>query len=229
MIVVHYIANYFLVYKEFNSVCADNLSELRTYVASYCKHQLLDTPNSHALDPSLVGLYLLRQKQAEILATLFLKDFNQELSDYTDLLVKLLSVDIYEVRLSVIEIIKKLLDGSVNKRYVKMWPESLSYCRIANLSVLLHRVDRNGLRRKLSSMIYEEESHLDCFRNAVLLLTQIDSTNPYLDDGSLPFTITDLWFRLVHQMDSSKNQSTQEAILPLMGALLAQVCYSISC
>jgi hypothetical protein len=73
-------------------------------------------------------------------------------------------------------------------------------------------------------MIYEEESHLECFRNAVLLLTKINSKDPYLDDGTMSFGIAEFWTRLVKQMQSSKNQSSQEAILPLMGALLAQVC-----
>jgi hypothetical protein len=127
---IHYLR--YLVYKEFNSVCAENLSELRTFMASYCKHQLLDTPKNHVLDPCLIGQYLLRQKQAEILATMFLKGFNQELCEYTDLLVQLLSIDIYEVRLSVIEIIKNLLDGSVNERYV----DRREACFISTLTLI---------------------------------------------------------------------------------------------
>jgi len=163
----------------------------------------------------------LRQKQAEILATMFLKNLNQELSQYADLLVQLLSVDIYEVRLSTIEIISKLLKNPCQDRYVKRMKHSFSVWW-SHLT-FSYSIDRDGLRRKLLRMIYEEETHLDCLKNAVLLLTQLNSTNPYLDDGSMAFSITDFWGRLVHQMQCSKNQSTQEAILPLMGAQLAQV------
>lgn len=76
-------------------------------------------------------------------------------------------------------------------------------------------------------MIYEEESHLECFRDAVLLLTHINPSEPYLDDGTMEFSIDKFWTRVVEQMQSSRNQSSQEAILPLMGSLLAQVCNSI--
>ncbi|GAB5587982.1 hypothetical protein Unana1_02882 [Umbelopsis nana] len=189
--------------KDFDAACAEDLLQLRSCVAIYCKHYLLDATDSHVLDASLVGLYLLRQKQAEILTTLFLKNLIEDLAQQPGLLVQLLSIDIYEVRLNAIEIIRKLLKDSKQKN-----------------------IDRDGLRRKLSEMIYEQETHLDCFRNAVLLLTEIDSTRPYLDNGSMPFSITDFWFRLVHQMQCSKNQSTQEAILPLIGALLTQILHT---
>lgn len=101
---------------DFDAACAEDLLQLRSCVAIYCKHYLLDATDSHVLDASLVGLYLLRQKQAEILTTLFLKNLIEDLAQQPDLLVQLLSIDIYEVRLSAIEIIRKLLKDSKQKR-----------------------------------------------------------------------------------------------------------------
>lgn len=86
-----------------------------------------------------------------------------------------------------------------------------SFCRVKQLqSILVQRT-------------FAGEDSLNCYVLTAKLLISLSSKNPYPTDINLPFTLEQYWDALVVQFKEKRALSVTESVLPLLGALLAQV------
>lgn len=144
-----------------------------------------------------IGTYLVRENMANIIV---MGTLNKSNVDISSLLFLLLDHD-YEVRLLVLQ---KLLNYfSANRQTTIAGVEELQ-------SILVQRT-------------YAGEDSLNCFVLTAKLLMTLYSENPYPTDARTPFTLEEYWNRLVVQFAEKRALSVTESVLPLLGALLAQV------
>jgi hypothetical protein len=69
------------------------------------------------------------------------------------------------------------------------------------------------------------EDSLNCYVLTAKLLMSLNSKEPYPSNTELPFTLEEYWNQLVVQFSEKRALSVTESVLPLLGALLAQVIY----
>lgn len=84
------------------------------------------------------------------------------------------------------------------------------------------------LRQRLLQKTYEGEQNLNCFVLAAKLLLSLQSNDLSEILRSVPFTLQEYWNRLVGYFDVKCSQSVIESVLPLLGALTAQVRHDTS-
>jgi hypothetical protein len=84
-------------------------------------------------------------------------------------------------------------------------------------------VGTDELQSLLVQRTFSGEDSLNCFVLTAKLLMTLYSNNPYPTNAKMPFTLEQYWDRLVVQFAEKRALSVTESVLPLLGALLAQV------
>lgn len=88
----------------------------------------------------------------------------------------------------------------------------------------------NQLQSILVQRTFAGEDSLNCYVLTAKLLMSLNSKEPYPSDTKLPFTLEEYWNQLVVQFSEKRALSVTESVLPLLGALLAQVnLYKMFC
>jgi hypothetical protein len=86
----------------------------------------------------------------------------------------------------------------------------------------------NQLQCILVQRTYAGEDSLNCYVLTAKLLMTLSSKNPYPTNSKMLFTLEQYWDRLVVQFAEKRALSVTESVLPLLGALLAQILRSNS-
>lgn len=111
----------------------------------------------------------------------------------------------YEVRLLVLQ---KLLNHFTDSKHI-----TDSACIPGNTRLQCILVQRT----------FSGEDSLNCYVLTAKLLMALSSSNPYPTDSDMPFTLEQYWDKLVVQFAEKRALSVTESVLPLLGALLAQI------
>jgi hypothetical protein len=88
-------------------------------------------------------------------------------------------------------------------------------------NLFLYRIKQ--LQSTLVQRTFAGEDSLNCYVLTAKLLMSLNSKNPYPTDIKMPFTMEQYWDALVVQFTEKRALSLTESVLPLLGALLAQV------
>ncbi|CAO3622452.1 unnamed protein product [Mucor fragilis] len=174
----------------------EHFAGLRSHAKEYC----ICTINSDVV--SGIGAYLMRESMATIIVHGTL-DNNKSNAKVEDLLFLLEDHD-YEVRLLTLQ---KLLN------YYSVCPAEDGQSGIRQLqSILVQRT-------------FAGEDSLNCYVLTAKLLMALNSKEPYPSSSSsqLPFTLEAYWNQLVVHFSEKRALSVTESVLPLLGALLAQI------
>ncbi|CEP08348.1 hypothetical protein [Parasitella parasitica] len=147
-----------------------------------------------------IASYLVREKMANNIVNTTLKKPNANVEQ----LLFLLRDRDYEVRLLVLE---KLLEYYNEKNNTQ---QSLE--KISGQAILVQRT-------------FAGEDNLNCYVATAKLLMSLNSQEPYPSSTSttMPFTLQEYWNQLVVQFSEKRALSVTESVLPLLGALLAQI------
>ncbi|OAD04769.1 hypothetical protein MUCCIDRAFT_79865 [Mucor lusitanicus CBS 277.49] len=182
--------------KELMELADEYFAGLRSHAKDYC----VSTINSDEI--SGIGAYLMREGMATIIVNSTL-DGNTSNVKVDDLLFLLQDHD-YEVRLLVLQ-------------------KLLNYYSV-------HTVDKNqsGISQLQSILVqrtFAGEDSLNCYVLTAKLLMALNSKEPYPTSSSskLPFTLEAYWNQLVVHFSEKRALSVTESVLPLLGALLAQI------
>lgn len=150
-----------------------------------------------------IGSYLLREGMANIAVMGTLNKVNAKVDD----ILFLLEDHDYEVRLLVLQ---KLLNYFTSNTTVT------NECITGNTQLQSILVQRT----------FSGEDSLNCYVLTAKLLMALGSSNPYPSNSQMPFTLEQYWDRLVIQFAEKRALSVTESVLPLLGALLAQILRS---
>lgn len=154
-----------------------------------------------------IGSYLLRENMASIAVMGTLNKPNAKVDD----ILFLLEDRDYEVRLLVLQ-------------------KLLTYFTTPNSFVLDECISGNlRLQCILVTRTFSGEDSLNCYVLTAKLLMALGSSNPYPEKSDMPFTLEQYWDRLVVQFAEKRALSVTESVLPLLGALLAQILRNPRC
>ncbi|KAL9548457.1 hypothetical protein MBANPS3_005670 [Mucor bainieri] len=185
----------------------EHFASLRSHVKDYC----VSTIHSDAV--AGIGAYLVRESMATIIVNDTLDSNKPHGPPQVHDLVFLLQDHDYEVRLLVLQ---KLLN------YYSVCPaENKSSSGVCQLqSILVQRT-------------FAGEDSLNCYVLTAKLLMALNSQEPYPTTTTttasasltqhLPFTLEAYWNQLVVHFSEKRALSVTESVLPLLGALLAQI------
>ncbi|KAG1120760.1 hypothetical protein G6F42_012679 [Rhizopus arrhizus] len=172
----------------------DQFARLRSSAKEYCVHAI----QSDAV--SGIGSYLMRESMANIIVNGTLN--NKPDAKVDDLLFLLQDHD-YEVRLLVLQ---KLYS------YYSIYPAAES------------QSDTSQLQSILVQRTFAGEDSLNCYVLTAKLLMSLNSQEPFpCNKAKLPFTLEAYWNQLVVHFSEKRALSVTESVLPLLGALLAQI------
>ncbi|KAI8366706.1 putative death-receptor fusion protein-domain-containing protein [Radiomyces spectabilis] len=153
-----------------------------------------------------VGAYLLKQMMANIITLTVIKRYREDVA-LTDILY-LLDDNDYEVRLQTMKNLKEALDETKDAQ--------------AAFDGMQH------LQSKLVSMTYGGEQSLECYVLTADLLMSLSAVDPYPEQSNtgLDFSLQQYWDQLVVQFTQKRSSAVAESVLPLLGAVLAQIIKS---
>jgi hypothetical protein len=89
-----------------------------------------------------------------------------------------------------------------------------------------HFYSNKQLQCILVQRTFAGENSLNCYVLTAKLLMSLSFKNPYPIETDMPFTLEQYWDRLVVQFAEKRALSVTESVLPLLGALLAQILRS---
>ncbi|KAI9318499.1 putative death-receptor fusion protein-domain-containing protein [Dichotomocladium elegans] len=138
------------------------------------------------------GNYLARESMAKIIVWTALRGYRSSVK-VVDIMFLLDDPD-YEVRLTSMELLKK---------HMKTTDDGA-----------------DALRERLMIKTYHGEDNLYCFVSAAQFLLSFESSE--LFRKKLPFTRVQYWTSLAERFQNSRSQSVAEAVLPLLGSVLAE-------
>ncbi|CAO3700663.1 unnamed protein product [Rhizopus stolonifer] len=174
-----------------------SFADLKQIAKSVCMEAIADSGIEG------IGSYLLRQAIANIILFSTLSKTNAEVDD----ILALIEDRDYEVRLLALE---KL------SNYFEKHPRASQSGSSSDTQ--LHHI--------LLQRTFVGEENQNCYVLAVKLLMTLHPTSPYpLSESNLPFTIQQYWNKLMVNFTEKKPLSVKESVLPLLGALLEQVCH----
>ncbi|KAI8341979.1 putative death-receptor fusion protein-domain-containing protein [Chlamydoabsidia padenii] len=188
--------------EELLSVSDESFESLRGFVLSYCSEFIKSSTHGE----QHIGDYLARQSMANVIILGYL---NFGISELPDVLYLLDDPD-YEVRLLVMsklmEHFKKLDDANTVPGV-------------------------GALQLKLIQKTYDGEGNIHCFALAAKFLMNLKNIQLYpkitiQTDKSIDFTLDQYWNKLLEHFTHKQSILVTESVLPLLGALLAQILQS---
>ncbi|KAI8097284.1 putative death-receptor fusion protein-domain-containing protein [Halteromyces radiatus] len=186
---------------ELISVSDESFETLRGFVLSYC-NETIQTKS----EVGLIGTYLARQSMANVVV---LGHLNFGISELPSILYLLDDPD-YEVRLLTMTKLMTYFNKVDNST------------KISGITTLQH---------KLIQKTYDGEDNIHCFATAAKFLMNLNKSSPYpketiQNSNSIHFTLDQYWNKLLDHFTKRQSILVTESVLPLLGALFAQILQS---
>ncbi|KAL0077011.1 putative death-receptor fusion protein-domain-containing protein [Phycomyces blakesleeanus] len=191
--------------KEMQTISSEKLQVVRNEVFNYCS----STVHQSDVNAAEIGRYLVRQNMARVIMLGTLKKY-QPNAQLINVLFLLEDRD-YEVRLEALEQLQGYFEKHQDVSIIKDSGIELLQCKLVQMT--------NG-----------NEENQNCFVLAAKLLMSLFSASPYPSNAGLHlgFTLKQYWDKLNEQFTLKKSTSVTESVLPLLGALLAQILKNFS-